>query len=258
MPTRDDSEPDRSSGDSTATTPPAAGAFAATHWSTVLAAGRADAPKAQAALEKLCRTYWYPLYVYVRRHGRSAHDAQDLTQEFFARLIQADGLAQVQPEKGRFRSFLLVSLKNFLADAHDRARAQKRGGGRPLLSLDDLNPEARFQTEPRDEASPDRVFERRWAYALLETVMRRLQDEFAGAGKNNLFKALKPFLVGDTEGLSYAAVATTLGVSEAAAKMTVTRMRRRYRELLRAEVAHTVAEPAEIEAELRHLFAVLQ
>ncbi|MBI2929021.1 MAG: sigma-70 family RNA polymerase sigma factor [Verrucomicrobia bacterium] len=224
----------------------------------MLAAADSASPDAAAALEKLCRTYWSPLYAFVRRCGHSVHDAEDLTQEFLAGLLHRKGLARLQPEKGRFRAFLLASLKHFLADQRDRESAQKRGGGVPVLSLDDTTAEARYQLEPRDDLTPDRVFERRWAYALLEQVLVLLRGEFVRAGKGPLFEALRPFLVGEAEGISYVEVAARLGLTEAAAKMTVTRMRRRYRELLRAEVAHTVADPREIDEELRHLMAALQ
>ncbi len=223
-----------------------------------MAAGDSASPDATAALEKLCRTYWHPLYAYVRRCGHSVHDAQDLTQEFLAGLLQRKGLAGLRPEKGRFRAFLLASLKHFLADQRDRERAQKRGGGVPVLSLDDLTAEARYQLEPRDELTPDRAFERRWAYTLLEQVLVLLRGEFVLADKGPLFEALRPFLVGEAQGVSYSEVAARLGLTEAAAKMTVTRMRRRYRELLRAEVAHTVADPREIDEELRQLMVALQ
>ena len=230
--------------------------FTTTHWSVVLAAGEQKSPAAREALEELCRTYWYPLYVFVRRHGYGPPDAQDLTQEFFARRISKQVLARVQRERGRFRSFLLVSLKHFLADARDQAQAQKRGGGQVIVSLESVQAEGRYQREPRDELSPDRLFERRWAYTLLETVIARLGAEFSAAGKQLIFERLKPFLIGQG-GESYAQAARELGFTEAAAKMTVTRMRRRYRELLCAEVAKTVAEPGEVESELNHLMSVL-
>jgi RNA polymerase sigma factor (sigma-70 family) len=232
--------------------------FTTTHWSAVLAAGQQKGPAAREALEELCRTYWYPLYLFVRRHGYGPCDAQDLTQEFFARLIAKQQLARAQPERGRFRSFLLVSLKHFLADAHDRAQALKRGGGRVIVSLEEEHAEGRYQREPKDEMSPERLFERRWAYTLLETVITMLGAEFRAAGKQVLFEGLKAFLIGEGEGATYSQAAGALGLSEAAAKMTVTRMRRRYRELLRAEVAKTVAEPGEVESELSHLFSVLE
>ena len=232
--------------------------FTTTHWSVVLAAGEQHSDAARVALENLCRAYWYPLYVFVRRHGYGPQDAQDLTQDFFARVIGNEHLTKVRPEKGRFRSFLLTCLQRFLADARDRAQAQKHGGGRSVISLDDSNAEARYQLEPQDELSPDRIFDRRWAYALLETVMKRLQAEFSDAGKGVVFDALRPFLAGEAEGLSDSEVAGRLALSEAAAKMTATRMRRRYRQLLRAEVANTVATQTDVDEELRYLFAALR
>jgi RNA polymerase sigma-70 factor (ECF subfamily) len=194
----------------------------------------------------------------VRRRGHSPHDAQDLTQGFFARLITKDGVAEVHPDKGRFRCFLLAAMKHFLSDARDHANAQKRGGGYPALSLDDSVAEDRYRQEPQDNLTPDRIFDRRWAYTLIETVVARLREEFVRSGKGALFDALRPFLVGDAEDLSYAQVASHIGMSAAAAKMTVTRMRRRYGQLLRLEVANTVANASEIDEELRHLFAALQ
>ncbi len=224
----------------------------------MLAAGREKSPAAREALEELCRTYWYPLYLFVRRHGYGPQDAQDLTQDFFARLITKQHLARAQPARGRFRSFLLVGLKHFLADARDRAQAQKRGGGQVFVSLEREQAEGRYEREPKDELSPDRLFERRWAYTLLETVIARLGAEFSEAGKQAVFERLKPFLIGQGGDATYAQAAREMGLSEAAAKMTVTRMRRRYRELLCEEVAKTVAEPGEVESEINHLFSVLQ
>ena len=223
-----------------------------------MAAGQEQSAAARLALESLCRTYWYPLYYFVRRYGHGPQDAQDLTQDFFARLLGNERLAGVRQERGRFRSFLLTCLKHFLADARDRAQAQKRGGGRPVISWDGLNAEARYQLEPQYELSPDRIFDRRWAYALLEAVMKRLEEEYASAGKGAVFDALRPFLAGEAEGLAYSDVAVRLDLSEAAAKMTVTRMRRRYRQLLRAEVANTVEAKADVDEELHHLLATLR
>ena len=238
--------------------PPTQGEFRTTHWSEVLAAGEAASARAHEALGKLCQTYWFPLYAFVRRSGHDKQDAQDLTQEFLARLIAREGLAAVRPTKGRFRSFLLVSLKNFLADDRDRAQAQKRGGGRPMVSLDDSSAETLYQLEAKNELAPDRIFERRWACALLENVMTRLAEEQAAAGKGDLFNSLRPFLAGEADGLAYADVARSLNLSEEAARMTVSRLRRRYRQLLRREVANTVADPAEIDAELRDLLTAVQ
>src|SRR5205823_6181638 len=230
--------PDRASNE--VPDPAQAAWFATTHWSVVAAAGDALQPGAREALEKLCRTYWYPLYAYVRRRGHQEEDAKDLTQEFLASLIAREGLADLCPAKGRFRAFLLACLKNFLSDARDRARAQKRGSGRPIISHDAASAEACYQLEASNDLSPDRIFERRWACALLENVMTRLAEEQAAAGKSALFDSLRPFLAGEADGLAYADVAVRLGLSKEAARMTVRRLRRRYRQLLRLEVAKTV------------------
>src|SRR6266487_3606715 len=237
--------------------PTSGGTFATTHWSVVLAARATDAPQAAAALEKLCRTYWYPLYAYLRRRGYGEHDAQDLTQGFFAHLFERDWLHGVAKEKGRFRSFLLASLNYFLADQRDRANAQKRGGGRPIISFDAHEAEERYRLEPMDERSPDKLFERRWAMTLLDQVLARLAQEFSDAGKRELFNRLQPFLVEGTGERTYAESARAVGMSEEALKKAVQRMRRRYHELFREEIAQTVASPEEVEEELRHLCAVL-
>ena len=236
---------------------PGADYFATTHWSVVLTAQRSDSTRAQAALSVLCRTYWYPLYAYVRRQGQSPEDAQDLTQEFFARLLARNYLADVSRDKGRFRSFLLAALKHFLANEWDRARAAKRGGGQPPLSLDDTEAENRYRLEPADTMSADRIFERRWALTLLEQVLRRLRDDHSAAGKLGLFEELKPCLVDAGSSAPYAELGTRLNMSEGAVKVAVHRLRQRYRELLREEIAQTVATPAEVEDEIRQIIAIL-
>jgi RNA polymerase sigma-70 factor (ECF subfamily) len=231
--------------------------FATTHWSVVLNAADADSPHAATALEKLCRTYWYPLYAYVRRLGRSTEDAQDLTQAFFERLLAKNDLQQVQPAKGRFRSFLLVSIKHFVANQWDRERAARRGGGLRFVPLD---PETMQASELQDAtlaATPDKLFERRWALTLLDTVKRRLAAEFADAGKAAVFEALQTYLSGETGQTPYAETAPRLNLSVDALKKAVERLRRRYGELLREEIAQTVAHPSEIEDEIRHLRLVL-
>jgi len=232
------------------------GWFATTHWSVVLAAGQNDSPGAQAALEKLCRTYWPPLYAYVRRRQFSPEDAQDLTQEFFVRLLDKHFLAAADRRKGRFRTFLLTAVKRFLANEYDRARAQKRGGGRKTVSLEGLGPEARYRREPADTLTPERVFERQWALTLLEQVLARLQAEMAAEGKAALFDAMKGHLTG-SQAVSYATTAASLGMTEGAVKVAAHRLRQRYRELLREEIAQTVASPDEIEEEVRYLFTCL-
>jgi RNA polymerase sigma-70 factor (ECF subfamily) len=233
------------------------GQFLTTHWSLVLAAGRRTSSQSDQALAALCEAYWYPLYAYVRRLGQNPEDAQDLTQEFFARLLEKNCLAGVARDKGRFRSFLLASLKHFLANEWDKARAQKRGGGQSLIRLDDATAESRYKLEPRDEASADRLYERRWALTLLERVLARLREEHATAGKAKQFDALKAFIGGERDAEGYAAVGAALGMSEANVKITVHRLRKRYRDLLRDEIAQTVGSEAEIDEEIRHLFATL-
>jgi RNA polymerase sigma factor (sigma-70 family) len=222
-----------------------------------MTAGTTDSPAAKQALETLCTTYWYPLYAYVRRQGHGPHDAQDLTQAFFERLLERNFLAQVQREKGRFRSFLLASLKHFLANEWDRERALKRGGGRKLIALDDDSAEGRYKLEPKDDLSADRIYERRWALTLLDKVLGNLRAEYENAGKAEVFEILKEYLSARRTSVSYAHAAQKLGMNEGAVKVAVHRLRKRYRELLRAEIAHTVATASEIEAEIRYLFAVL-
>jgi len=208
-------------------------------------------------LAKLCQAYWYPLYAYVRRRGHSPEDAQDLTQEFFARLLEKNWVRNADQQKGRFRSFLLGAMNHFLADEWDKARAQKRGGGVKPLPLQFDTAETRFSLEPADNLTPERAFERRWALTLLDEVLNRLRLEYEHDGKVELFAALNPCLVGDRTSQPYAELAAKLGVSEGAVKATVHRLRQRYRQLLRDEIAHTVSEPGEVDEELRHLFAVL-
>ncbi len=247
--------------DGTFTTPHAGDAaqrpgFTATHWSVVLTAGRGDAPGARDALEKLCRSYWYPLYAYVRRRGYEPEDAKDLTQEFFARLLDRNAVATVRPEKGRFRSFLLASLNHFLADEWDKSRAQKRGGGR-VISLDLQTAETRLGEAAAENLAPDRVFERRWAIALLEQVYQRLAEEHRRHGKTELFAALRSTLAGASESAPYSQLAPQLGMSEGAVKVAVHRLRQRYRQLLRELIAETVSSPEEVEDELQYLFRTL-
>ncbi|MBI5387006.1 MAG: sigma-70 family RNA polymerase sigma factor [Verrucomicrobia bacterium] len=236
---------------------PGADYFATTHWSLVLTAQHGNPARAHEALSVLCRTYWYPLYAFVRRQGHGPHDAQDLTQEFFARLLAKNYLADVAREKGKLRSFLLAALKHFLANEWDRARAAKRGGAQAPISLDDTDAETRYLLEPADVMSADRIFERRWALTLLDQVLRRLRTEQADAGKLVAYEQLKPCLTGPKESAPYAELATKLGMTEGAVKVAAHRLRRRYRELLREEIAQTVASPAEVDDEIRHIIAVL-
>ena len=231
--------------------------FATTHWSVVLSAGQPESPEAAQALEKLCRTYWYPLYTYVRRRGRSPEDSQDLTQAFFGHLLRQDFLRGVGPEKGRFRSFLLACLKHFLSDERDRTQAAKRGRGQPPISLDADLAERRYREEPVDGLTPEIAYERRWAATLLGRAQTRLAGEYAAAGKTDQLHRLQEFPLGERGESSFRDCAVRLGLSESALKSAVHRMRRRYRELVREEVAHTVNDPAEVEAEIRHLIAVV-
>ena len=232
--------------------------FNTTHWTMVLAAGKRDTPQAQAALAALCEIYWFPLFAFLRRQGCTADDAEDLTQAFFARVLDKNDLSEVDPNLGKFRSFLLASLRHFVANERDRARTKKRGGGHCTLSLDFIRAERRYSTEPMNDLTPERLFERQWALELLEIVMHRLQAELVLAGKEVWFEALKPLLQADSDAPPYAQVAEQLGTSESAVKVAVHRLRRRYRELLREEVGRTVANPADIDAELRDLIAALR
>jgi DNA-directed RNA polymerase specialized sigma24 family protein len=238
------------------TPPPASDAlFVTTHWSVVLSARAKDPSQSAAALETLCRTYWYPLYAYLRRQGRPAHDAQDLTQGFFARLLQKDYLQAAAREKGKFRTFLLVALKRFLANEWDREHALKRGGFAPVVSIDQEVAESRFAAEPSHNLQPDVLFDREWARTLLERAMAQLQEEYVASGRARLFEYVQNCLARDESALPYAAIAARLKLTEPAVKMAVHRLRARYREILRAEIAHTVSAPDEIEEELHQLFS---
>jgi RNA polymerase sigma-70 factor (ECF subfamily) len=223
----------------------------------VLHAGNRRDRDADAALAALCERYWYPLYAYVRRRTADVHEAQDLTQEFFARLLEKNTLGSASPERGRFRSFLLTAVKNFLANQWDRANAQKRGGGLRRLSLDLECGESRLRLEPAHDLTPERLFERQWVLTLLDLVMRRLQGEYQALGKGGQFEQLKGALTGDRDRLPYAALGVELGMSEEAARQAASRLRKRYRELLREEVSHTVAEPGDAEDEIRNLFEAI-
>lgn len=231
--------------------------FATTHWSVVLAAGNRQSLEATVALERLCETYWYPLYAYIRRRGYSAHDAEDLTQSFFGHLLERHALHRVSPAKGKFRSFLLASLNYFLADQFDRRSAQKRGGGQTFIPLEVRDAEDRFRFEPVDLCSPDKLFERRWALTLLDRVLVRLKDEFAEAGKSAQFERLSVYLVRKSGESTYAEAARELNQTEHAVKKAIQRMRQRLYALFREEVANTVATAAEVEDELRYLCQVI-
>lgn len=234
-----------------------AGIFATTHWSVVRAAGGSGSTRARAALETLCRAYWYPLYAFVRRLGHAPHDAEDVVQGFFAQCLEKNYLGAADQAKGRFRSFLLIALKRFLANEWDKAHTRKRGGGTRPISLDALTAEQRYALEPADRLSADRLFERRWALTLLDTVLARLRDEQVAAGRLEAFELLKDSLTAGAHAAPYAALAVRLNTTEGAVKVAVHRLRQRYRELLEAEIANTVSSPEEVTAERRYLFSVL-
>jgi len=231
--------------------------FRTTHWSVVLAAKRSDSPERMTALTALCHGYWYPLYAFVRRQGRDRHQAEDLTQEFFARLLEKNTLSSVQPEHGRFRSFLLASLKNFLANDWDRAHAAKRGGRYSIISWDDKSGEDRYLREPSHDATPEKLFEQTWALTLIQTVLDRMKKDYADAGKSQLFESIHASLSEDAGAGTYSEIGARLNMTESAIKMSVSRLRERFRWLLRAEIAQTVPDVSEVEEELRHLFTCL-
>ena len=229
--------------------------FPTTRWTLVLAAGDPSRKEARSALVSLCENYWYPLYAYLRRRGYSPDQAQDLTQEFFVRVLEGRYLDRADPEKGRFRSFILTSLKFFVADEGDRDRAQKRGGG-TVEPLEFPPGEERYQREPAHDETPERIFQRRWALSVIDRVVDKLREEFEHHGRPEHFERLKMFLLGHSDA-PYAALAREMNTSEGALKVAIHRLRKRYRELFRQEIADTVADPAEVESELRFLAAVL-
>jgi RNA polymerase sigma-70 factor (ECF subfamily) len=231
--------------------------FPTTHWSQVVTAGHRADPAARAALAELCAVYWYPLYAFVRRKGHPPEEAADLVQGTFLTLLDRDGLAAVAPERGRFRSFLMATCAHHLADCRDRARAVKRGGGSVAMSFDRLVAEGRYSAEPVDDLTPERLYERRWATGLLEQAMAQLEAESHAAGKAALVAHLLPTLTGGRSEVSFAAVAAALGTTEGAVKMAASRLRKRYGQILREEVARTLADPADVEGEVRALFAAL-
>lgn len=228
--------------------------FATTHWTVVLAAGRQHEPQSDRALEALCQTYWFPLYAYVRGQGHAKADAEDLVQAFFARFLAKNYLEGLSAERGRFRAFLLASLKHFLANEWDKSQRQKRGGGAVHLSLDWQTANTKFQAAATGGPGPDQIFDREWALALLARVIERLQAECAADGKAALFEQLKVFLAAGRGETAQAAVAQTLGMEEAAVRVAVHRMRKRYRQLLRDEIASTLSDPAMVDEEMRALF----
>ena len=231
--------------------------FATTHWSLVTAVGAAESSQRCDALETLCRTYWYPLYAYVRRRGATAEDARDLTQAFFARLLEKEALRSADPERGRFRSFLIASLNHFLANEWRRGQAKKRGGGRAAVSLDLQSGESRYALEPAHGLTPEKVFERRWALTVLERALAALRDEAARGGKQDLFEHLKAYLHGEASAIPYREIGDAVGMTPGAVKTAAHRLRGRCRKLVRDEVAQTLAKRDEVDDEIRHLFTAL-
>ena len=236
---------------------PVGSVFNTTHWSVVVAAGEEGSEQAAAALSRLCQTYWFPVYAFIRKRGHSPEQAQDFTQEFFAVFLEKNYVAKAARDRGRFRAFLMSSVENFLHNQHSRAQAQKRGGGQKLLSLDYDEAEERYRIEPVEESDPATIFEQQWAATLLETVLSRLRDEFSAEGRVGLFEDLQAHLWGDAESIPYSRLAQKSGLTEGNIKLIAHRMRQRYRELLREEIAQTVAMPGEVDDEIRHLMRIV-
>jgi len=236
--------------------PDCAAKFRTTRWSVVLSAGQNNGQKAHDALEQLCAAYWYPLYIFARRQGYDATETEDLTQEFFARLLARNDLAGVRPERGRFRSFLLASFKHLMANEYHRQQMQKRGGAVTIISMEHEDLETRYKLEPAEPATSETLFERRWALTVLERAVQRIREEYAAAEKADLFEELKEFLC-DQKALPHAAIASKYGISLGAVGVTIHRLRKRYAEVLREEISHTVRAPEEIDDEIRHLIAVV-
>lgn len=234
------------------------GVFVTTHWSVVRSARAADSAESLQALEKLCRAYWYPLYAFVRRSGRSVADSQDLTQGFFALLLEKGCLEAADPHRGRFRTFLLVALKRFMANDWDRARAAKRGGFAKFIPLDVEFAESRLAADNSSASQPDVWFDRQWALALLANTLKQIEAEYVESGRSALFERLRGSLAGEPDAMPYREIAARLNLSEAAVKMAAHRLRARYREVLKREILQTVGGPGEAEAELRHLFSAFQ
>ena len=233
--------------------------FATTHWSVIVRAGATPTPDSAVALDRLCRQYWQPLYYFVRRRGHNEHDAQDLTQGFFARLLEKDLLGAADRKRGRFRTFLLAALENYLTNEWDRANRQKRGGDRQILSLDHTeSAEEGYQLLPPDKATPDQIYEQRWAQAVLEAVLHRLREEFDGRDGSAKFDMLKEFLFSDRGEVSYAEAAARVGLSESATKSAIYRFRQRYGQLFAEEIAQTVERREDVDDEIRHLLSVLE
>ena len=231
--------------------------FATTHWSVVLAAGKSSSPNQKQALETLCRGYWFPLYAYLRQRGYDSHQAEDYTQAFFARILDKHDLQTADPKYGKFRSFLLIRLKSFLSDERDRARAKKRGGGRKIISLGFQSAEDQYVLEPAKRLSPEKLFEKSWALTLLDRTMNRLEKEMVEKNKKKLFEHLKVYLTTEKDAIPYRNMAKELKMTEASVRVAVHRLRRRYRKLLRDEIAQTVATEDQIDEEMGHLFDAL-
>jgi RNA polymerase sigma-70 factor (ECF subfamily) len=231
--------------------------FATTSWTQVLAAREAPSTEARQALESLCRVYWYPLYAFVRRQGHDADEARDLTQAYFAELLEKGYLEDYDPERGRFRVFLSASMKNFLSKQREKARAWKRGGRADVISLDAQEVEGRYRHEPQDRLTPEQIFERRWALTVLERALERLRREQEDADRGREFTKLEGYLTGEQSRTSYRDVASELGTTEGAVKMSIHRLRQRFGQLLRSEIAETVSTPAEVDDEVRHLLGVV-
>jgi RNA polymerase sigma factor (sigma-70 family) len=232
--------------------------FRTTRWNVVLAARRGKGDASRTALENLCEAYWYPLYAFIRRQGYGADEARDLTQGYFTRLIERRDLEAVRPELGRFRSFLMASCRHYLSNQLDRGQARKRAPEKPLVSLDAQSAEDRYQVEPADALTPETLFEKKWATTVLERTLGRLADEWSGGERGRRFEALRSYLPGEEPETSYREIGESIGMTEDAVKVTVHRLRRRYAEILREEIAETVHDPADVDDEIRHLLSVLK
>jgi DNA-directed RNA polymerase specialized sigma24 family protein len=228
--------------------------FATTHWSLIIAAGHPSRPDCRDSLAQLCQTYWFPLYAYARRRGVAEDEARDLTQSFFAELLENNTLSVADPQRGRFRGFLLTAFRNFMSNEWDKARAQKRGGGTLPWSLDFSSGESRYALEPVEQTTAERLFERQWVLSLLDQVLTRLRSEFVQQGRAELFEQLRPFITPQSAPPTYATICRSSGMTEGAAAVAVHRLRRRYRQLLRDEIAHTVSDPGDVDDEIRSLF----
>jgi RNA polymerase sigma factor (sigma-70 family) len=241
----------------TNSTPADTSRFATTHWSMVLAAGKSSSANQRQALETLCQSYWFPLYAFLRRRGYDNHQAEDLTQAFFTHILEKHSLRTADPKYGKFRSFLLIRIKGFLSDERDRAKAQKRGGGRKILSLSFLNAEGQYALEPADQLSPEMLFEKSWALTVLERTMDQLEADMAKKNKQKLFEHLKVYLTTEKDVIPYQDTATELDMTEGSIRVAVHRLRRQYRRLLRDEIAQTVGDKDKIDEEMGCLFAAL-